>query len=259
MSLQRLSIFLLCILLNACSNKLEPSEDELEATLEQSLPGYFSLYDFEIEVSQNLGNEVDPVYSTRFQATVKTKEDLFSIVEGGKDFVLVAEKTEKGAKTEVYGKITSKLFQGKWQSTLNIEGNPFSNTGTPKSQISGGQVLVAGSSEAEAHLEHLRKEAEARLENLRKEAENLKNSFVGRWITQNGGDWYDYNSDDSFVYTSLGNGERSYGHWLIHDGVLILTWSKGFVERKKIVQPPNGTNYKIESNGAIYLFRRVSN
>ncbi len=55
----------------------KPSEKELVFSLAREVPGHVDLDDFEIQASQNIGNEVDPIYASRFKATAALSIDLY--------------------------------------------------------------------------------------------------------------------------------------------------------------------------------------
>ena len=129
----------------------KPSSKSLEQEIIWNLPGHVELKEFTLDASQNLGNEIDPLWGFRFHASVSIKTDLFDKLSSDDNVAFVRLVTKEGKKLEIYGKIYSKMYQGKWQNKIEIDGNAVLNLGIPKNQISGERIIVRGSEEEQQY------------------------------------------------------------------------------------------------------------
>ena len=160
----------LCVLLAAgCSGENKPTEAELRDALTVELPGYLKVTDFSVEAMQNTGNEVEPRYVARFNASLEVTSPLYTRdgTEGKLLFLQPAE--EEGAEVEVFGKSTSVLFQGAWAHDLYVDGNTVSSMGRPRDEFANAKTIVRGSAEETEHFDALRaanEEFEATLREL---------------------------------------------------------------------------------------------
>lgn len=142
------------------SNK--PKESELKNALAQQIPGFVKVASFKIEALQNYGTEVEPRYRSRFKATIEAADNLYKVENKENDVLFVRLQTSKGKRADIFGKTTSILYQGTWQHSIEIDGNPISNLGGPLNLLSGGRVIVRGSKEEAAYLSEVRAERDRR-------------------------------------------------------------------------------------------------
>jgi len=80
--------FIICIaaltaLLVGCSGENKPSETDLRQALASTLPDYLTVTDFNVEAMANEGNEVEPRFIARYNASVEVVEALYT--RDGKD------------------------------------------------------------------------------------------------------------------------------------------------------------------------------
>lgn len=129
----------------------EPSVDELKNALAFEIPGHIAVDEFVIDAEQNLGNEVEPLYLTRFRVIVKLKADTYVVDNSVKEITFLVKKKEKGDKVELFGKSASRIYAGKWQTDFKLEGSPIQNFGKPLSAFSG-RLIVRGSEEEKEYL-----------------------------------------------------------------------------------------------------------
>lgn len=154
-----------------------PSRAELRNALHAHLPTFTRLNNFSVEASQNLGNEVDPVWGVRFNATVVTVEDLYVRSSSQNNVVFVSLLTKKNAVIKIFGQIRSHLYQGGWRHDFNIDGDPLSKIGLPLTRLSqGSRLIVRGSKEEVEYYANLQKEAQIKneLEEKRRAEERQK-------------------------------------------------------------------------------------
>lgn len=163
-------LFLVCIIMSACSGENKPATGDLKKALSLQLPGHMLLDSFSVEASQNLGNKVEPLYAVRFQATIKAMVDLYEEDRKEPNVRLVSLVSNRGKKTDIFGKISSRLYQGVWQHDIDIDGNPFASLGIPLTQFSGGRVFIRGSDEEKKYYSE-----------LRNNIVNAKKILIGTW------------------------------------------------------------------------------
>ena len=156
----------------------KPKKSELESAFKMELPGYIQQSDFDVEVLENIGNKVDPRWGSRFKAIVKTKVPLYKQDKHDRKhkITFVVLKNEKNTKTEIYGKITSTIFQGKWKHNFDIEGRPIRNLGILLNEFNG-RVMVRGSNEEKEYFANIERQKTA----LRNNIANATNILIGTW------------------------------------------------------------------------------
>ncbi|WP_243375598.1 tetratricopeptide repeat protein [Geotalea sp. SG265] len=156
--LRNAAIFSVAIIVMVSSNaEAKPSKAEFKDALSREIPRHFRLNDFSTEASQNLGNEVEPVWAVRFNATIQALADLYvhDSSDNGAYFVLLT--TKKDIRIKVFGKIKSELYQGSWRYYVSLDGNPLGNRGIPLNQYSG-RVIIRGSKQEKEYYADLQKE-----------------------------------------------------------------------------------------------------
>lgn len=159
----------------------KPTGTDLRNALSLHVPGFVKVTSFTVEAIQNYGNEVEPVYRSRFKATVEVSDSLYKQESKQNEIIFVRLINQKGKKTDIFGKMTSVLFQGAWQHSVEIDGNPIASLGIPLNHFSVGRVIVRGSNEEkEYNAEMERKQSE-----LRKNIANAKKILVGTWRNDN--------------------------------------------------------------------------
>jgi hypothetical protein len=193
----------------------KPKKGELESAFKLEIPGYVQLSDFDVDILENMGNKVDPKWGSRFKAIVKSQVPLYAFDQNRKKkkIIFVVLKNESGTKTEVYGKIISTIYQGKWKHYFDIEGRPIENLGTQLNQFSG-RVLVRGSKEEKEYFTEIeRQESE-----LRKNIANAKSILPGTWRDENSLVTY---SPDGTAHAKFDSGREEINSWRIEGDILI--------------------------------------
>ena len=125
----------------------KPDGKELQNIFELRLPAHIQINNFEIEVLENLGNKIEPLWGSRFKAVISTNAPLYEIDHKEDDVTFLVLRNEKGTKSEVYGKTYSTLYQGKWQHKLDIDGDPIKDLGEAVDVFKDTKVIVRGSQE----------------------------------------------------------------------------------------------------------------
>ncbi|SCY56816.1 hypothetical protein [Desulfoluna spongiiphila] len=157
-------LLFLIFLTFGCSSNKGPSENEIEKTLAVHMPAFINIASFKIEASQDVGTEVDPLYQTRFRASLQINADTFleQRDEGNVLFVLPVKK--KGENIEVYGRAESKLYAGSWQNSLKLDGSPLRNIGVPLSMFNSPNIIIKGSPEEKEYKAEQQRLAEERIQ-----------------------------------------------------------------------------------------------
>ena len=149
--------------MTACSNENKPTTSELKAVLMIQIPDYIKIERFTVKASQNYGDDVAPNYGSRFEATIKPNSDLFEkvgVLKGVgelKGIDLVSVRTKEGTEMDIYGKISSSLYQGYWKHTLEIDGKPIQVLGLPLNRVST-LAIIQGSDEEKEFLAEKQRE-----------------------------------------------------------------------------------------------------
>lgn len=151
-SIIKLLMFVVCsIAITGCSpNTNKPSKSELKVALNNAIPQYTEIIDFKIEAQVNIGNEVDQIWATRYKAKAKITVPLYSHRKYPIDNATINKNihpivsTQKGTKVALFGKVTSTLYQGKWQHLPRIEGDPFHTLGRLKNNFENANQIIVG-------------------------------------------------------------------------------------------------------------------
>ncbi|MFH0812572.1 MAG: hypothetical protein V2A69_06995 [Pseudomonadota bacterium] len=137
----------LCVslLTGASFGEKEPNLNELELAFRNRLPDSFQLKKFDIEVSENLGNKVDPKWIGRYKAVLATKVPFYKHDKDENGFKFIIIQNDIGTEVDVYGKVTSVVYQGKWSHNWSMDGNPLRSLGDQRDEFKGEKVIVRGS------------------------------------------------------------------------------------------------------------------
>jgi hypothetical protein len=178
-----------------------------------------------------------------------------------------------GSPTSIFGRITSKFYQGTWRHDVDIDGNPVVNFGKPYNQFSGSRIIIRGSSEENLYYAELKRKEKEELQEKKREAaelrKNIANAYkilVGTWRTEKA--VAIYNSDGTF-HAKLDDGQESLGTWSVENDVVSFQfkewkykngkWAKndGVNKSKIIYIDQNQTTYKALQSGNKYTETRI--
>lgn len=124
--------------------------DELARQLALELPGTWRMGELTIEASANMGDAVEPLVRSRFNARVALAND--SYVEDGRDgpFTFLREVAPAGTEKLLYGTSESRLHAGAWTSTFRLQ-NPevLQGLGLPLAAYDGRTIVRGTDEEAE--------------------------------------------------------------------------------------------------------------
>lgn len=155
-----------------------PTAKDLQSRLAPELPAFIKLRDLSIAASSNVGDRVDPVFKTRFSASIELLSDTYqqAAIEDGA--VIVVPLLSKGTSREVFGVAQSTWYAGAWKTAFAYEGDPVPALGRPRDMFGAGIVLVRGSDEETRFRADVRKrqvdDEARRVEASRQEAERIR-------------------------------------------------------------------------------------
>lgn len=152
----RAAIFASAIVLSASGALSQESPDagKLTELLKAGLPPYWSVDNFEVVATSDVGNAVAPQRVFRFEAKTSPSANLFakSASEGPYDLVVPTIQAE--ASRTLYGYLDLSYKAGVWSGPTTIE-NPVTGLGQPL-DLFPRPTLVLGAKDTEAKLNDLR-------------------------------------------------------------------------------------------------------
>ncbi|RUO73300.1 hypothetical protein [Idiomarina ramblicola] len=155
-------------------NNNEPSEENVKKSLMLKLPPVIKVTEMEIEVSQNIGNEVEPRVKSRFKGELELTEPLYKSVEYVMGKAVLKEITRKGTQFKVYGVSQAELKMESWDIRFEeLQISPEID-GSPLSEWKSGQYVFIGSSEESALKKQYAEKMETERENKERELELAK-------------------------------------------------------------------------------------
>ena len=137
---------MLAVILIACADS-GPSKDYVQAEVAESLPTYLTITDFDLEASENVGTNVEPLYRGRFRANVAFRVETFSEASAEPGIVFLRLVRSEGEKTQIFGKIQSRLHAGSWKSSVAFEGVDLNAFGEPRTAFNAQRTIVLGTDE----------------------------------------------------------------------------------------------------------------
>ena len=140
-----IGFILTALLFAGCSKEPQPSKSDIEQSLIAQLPAFARVSSFSVEAMQNMGTKVEPVWQSRFHATVKVTSDTFTLDGNDAGVVFVRVVKKDGESTELFGKSASTLYAGTWRTAFDLEGQPIQALGQPESAFGPQKVIIRGS------------------------------------------------------------------------------------------------------------------
>lgn len=129
-----------------------PSSEKLRSLVEENLPVGWIVRDLRIVAEANKGDEVRPHILRRFEADVAPIGQLFFLddesIEIFAPFVPIIPSLGVDDSRTLYGVAESTYSAGAWNTTLDFENRPFSNTGQPIDFFEGAVVIRGSEDEA---------------------------------------------------------------------------------------------------------------
>ena len=223
-----ISMFFIFIL-SSCQDS-GPKVNSLKNYLENKLLDPIEVVDFDIVATENIGNEVDPVFISRFKATLKSSSDLYLISETMNDFNFVTLVVAAGDTEEIHGKTTSKLYSGNWKISLKIDGEPklLYRNNLLHSELNFPYIMT-GSSEEKDYYEKIARDKERTRKNIKIAHELL----VGKWTTDKRIFIYTLHDNGTYTHRRIDNNYETYGLWKV-EGDFFYGYPMDFSNKYKI-------------------------
>ncbi|MBK8909273.1 MAG: hypothetical protein IPM60_15760 [Rhodospirillales bacterium] len=122
-----------------------PTEKQLCNHLAVTLPRYAYVRNFTVEASENVGNTVSPIVTSRMKVRVQLEQDLF---EPSGELVgrQVIKRITKWGWQDIYYIASSRLHQGQWTIKLRPQSSEYFKGGQPRSTFAA-NAMAEGSSE----------------------------------------------------------------------------------------------------------------
>lgn len=186
MGIRAVNIYALAISLSVlgCSEVHEgASENEIRDRLALDLPTGIEVADVEIIASENVGSEVEPIYRSRANVTLRYAQDFYAPTDEYNldDAIMVRELAEEG--DELDGDVIAMaILSGRDQWDISIERRNFPTIfGEAESTFGVSKLLIEGTSA----YNRAKREQDAFLEKEQREfvakTEKLKSAFSGQW------------------------------------------------------------------------------
>jgi len=142
-----------------------PEGSDISKSLFLKIPAYLNVSDIDIEVSENTGTKVEPMYMSRFKGVLETTEPLYKVESRILDKLVLVKKIDSGTKIQIHGIAVSTLDGDKWKVGFKSLKIPKIH-GKTISDFEVGSFVFYGSKEEEnlkkQKIEHDKKKAEER-------------------------------------------------------------------------------------------------
>ena len=143
------AIYAFILLFSLSANAAAPSEADLKGRLAFELPRTWQVSAFTVTISQDMGSETSPLIKSRFDATIKAKEDFYKHsrwADGGVEVIQAIVK--KGDELPLYGDATSTKTGSIWNVKFAFE-KKVHEEGKTRSNFSSNAVILGSSAEKE--------------------------------------------------------------------------------------------------------------
>ncbi|EKE82883.1 LCCL domain-containing protein [Idiomarina xiamenensis] len=186
-------LFCACLTLVGCSGANEgASADDIEKALMLDLKAGLSVDDVEIQVTENVGDKIDPKWRTRSTVSIRFDEDFFERVGSVADTAVV-RKVASAGDTLSGSLITRSTPRGEDNWSVTIERLDMAAIpGNAASQFGVNGFVVEGSSEHEtllAQAEQQRQQAEAERLQAQQQAQAKRQAAIQQLRQQLNGTW----------------------------------------------------------------------
>jgi len=136
-----------------------PNENDLGKVFSEVLSEEWALIDFEVDVSENYGTKVEPLWKYRFVGEAKLNIDTYTRDRRQNGVLFLKQSGHIGQKEKLFGIATAKMHQGKWEITFNLDEIPFEKYGKPRKRFKSQTVIIGTSEEKEYYEEIKRRKA----------------------------------------------------------------------------------------------------
>ncbi|MET4132584.1 hypothetical protein ABIE62_001719 [Porphyrobacter sp. MBR-155] len=166
--------------LSSCGPSFEgPQSEDIDQFLEMELPEGIDAQDIEIQASQNVGDEIEPIYRSRVKMNLVLEEDFAEVVDYVGERPVIKITKQKGTEIpailftrgEPIGSDDWKVEREKLEFKF-FDGNPVSAFENP---------IIKGSSEEKTAVEAAKKQAAEEEREEKAKIAAAQKAFVGNW------------------------------------------------------------------------------
>jgi hypothetical protein len=253
---------ILLFLISGCSSDPGPSKSDLRQSVSVQTPSYLVVEDFEVKASQNTGTKTDPVYESRFSASLRQIADTYYSSRIEPNALIIAAQKKKNDSVQVFGKTTSILNAGKWKTIVSFDGDPLNSIGKPIIMFSAPRVIIQGSKEEQQYRMELQrsaeeaKKAQEQREQMRIQSfQQASQILVGKWRDENSMVSY---KKDGVYFLKGDNGVQRSGRWSI-DGDLLSNKMDDENHDSYIILEISPYQYRLKSikTGSVWNAKRI--
>lgn len=154
----------------------DPANAELKtavAAVSETLPTYITMGDFSVDTADNYGAKVEPEWVARFSLTATTREALYVEDNTEQDITFISQKNHAYSAIDLYGKITTVIFQGKMNHWVVIDDSTLAHIGMPLSYVPG-RTIIRNSIDEKKYLAEQQAQIDRRRENERRVTEEKR-------------------------------------------------------------------------------------
>lgn len=158
----------------ACSGGDGASEDDIQKALTMELPSGLAVADIEKQVSENVGDKIEPLWRARSHVEITFTEDFYKRVSQAGDVAVVKPTAQKGD-TLSGSLITRSKPNGQNGWDVRIEKLDIANiSGAPETRFGVNGFVLDGSDDHKSLLEKIKKQKEEEAERQRIAAEKAE-------------------------------------------------------------------------------------
>lgn len=150
---------LLGVMASGCgSQDVGPSDKRISKAIQVELPGFLELNELNIEASENVGSEVEPIVRTRFSGALRLREPLYQVERTILGKSVLSEVVSQGEEVKLFGVSTAELQQEQWRVEFDdIDLSP-KLAGESLGSFRTGEFVFAGSTEEAALINEYERE-----------------------------------------------------------------------------------------------------
>lgn len=118
-----LALILALPLMSACGGPDGPGEEPVTRAVLEELGDGWELDDFTVEASENIGDEVEPVWKMRFRTDAELEDAVYQADPGG-DYAgatMMERVADEGREAELYGVAEGRVSEGEWEVDVDFQ------------------------------------------------------------------------------------------------------------------------------------------
>lgn len=153
------AIIIIYIFIVSSTALANPNDTDLEKAFSDKLSKEWILIEFEVDVSENYGTKVEPLWKYRFSGEVELNVATYTRDRQQHGVLFLKQTGQTGEKENLFGIATAKMYQGKWKISFKLDENPLDKYGYPRESYKS-RTIIAGSSEGLNFISEIRRKEE---------------------------------------------------------------------------------------------------